>query len=250
MTHLRNGSRQDQPEKIAWPRPVFTVLLERSMSYADKVFWPFMMMAAQGWPFIPMSYGRTDLVRNKLATKILGSRYTHLIMLDVDHTHPPDIIQRLMAHFIKHPELQVVGGLNFRRGEPYEPCMFVRGDDGRHYSIGDWPRDAELIKVDAIGTGSIAIAREVFERMEPPWFFNDYSKVMDDVWPGEDMGFSEKCRELGIGLYVDPHLTSPHLIDSVIDEEAFQLYKRDKGLEELPIESVIKDLGERVIEEK
>jgi hypothetical protein len=242
MGHKNNG-RKPEEEKIAWPRPVVAIPMERTISYADKVFWPFLAIAQQGWPFIRFNYGRTDLVRNKYAQHLLASHFTHLVMLDVDHIHPDDIVQRLMSNFVENPDLKVVGGLNFRRGEPFEPCAFVRGDDGTYYSIADWERGS-LMKVDAVGTGSIAIAREVFEMMEPPWFWNDYSRAMDDAWPGEDMGFSANCQKLGIEMYVDTRITSPHLIDAVVDELAFLEYQKEKGLKGIPPEMVIASLKE------
>ena len=220
-------------------KPVVGVLLERSISHADKVFWPLLSIAQQGFPFIRMSYGRTDLVRNKMALQLLKSDFTHLIMLDIDHIHPVDIVQRLMATFTKYPEIQVVGGLNFRRGEPYDPCAFLQGDDGLYYPMYQWPKG--LVEVDALGTGCIAIAREVFELIPPPWFYNDYTKVMQDIWPGEDIGFAEKCREYGIKQFVDTTITSPHLIDSVVDERSYQVFLDDKGFEGAAVEEIRKN---------
>lgn len=214
--------KQKKPPKL---RPIIGVPLERSISHADKVFYNFIAIAQQGFPFIRMNYTRTDLARNKFAQHVLASDFTHLIMLDLDHVHPIDIVQRLMRHFAHHPEIQVVGGLNFRRGEPYDPCAFIRGKDRRYYPIAEWDDDA-LIRVDAIGTGSIAISRDVFTKIEPPWFWNDYSRAKDDVWPGEDMGFAEKCQIAGISMYVDTSLTSPHLIDAVVEEESYREFIR------------------------
>jgi hypothetical protein len=203
------------------------------------VFWNFIGIAQQGWPFVKINYGRTDLARNRLALHLLTSDFTHIVMLDLDHTHPTDIVQRLMAHFYTDPTLRVVGALNFRRGEPYDPCAYIKGDDGKFYPMAEW--EPGLVKVDALGTGSIAIAREVFEQIEPPWFFNDYSRVMDDVWPGEDIGFSEKCSAAGIDLWCDTTLTSPHLIDAVVEESAYRQYLADhqmvvKSFEEIKSE--------------
>src|SRR3990172_3908985 len=112
---------------MPWPRPVVGVLLERSLSHADKVIYPLLSIAQQGFPFISINHGRTDLVRNKMALHLLQSHFTHLIMLDIDHIHPGDIVQRLMKPFIDDRSLRVVGGLNFRRGEPFDPCAFVHG---------------------------------------------------------------------------------------------------------------------------
>ena len=226
-------------EKEVVLKPVVGVLLERSISHADKVFFPLIGIAQQGIPFLHVSYSRTDLVRNKMALRLLQSDFTHLIMLDIDHIHPVDIVQRLMVNFARHPELMVVGGLNFRRGEPFDPCAYVQGDDGQFYPMAEWEKG--LVEVDAIGTGSIAISRKVFERIEPPWFWNDYSRVMEDVWPGEDMGFCKLLRDHVIKIHVDTTVTSPHLIDGVVEERSYRAYREDKGMKSIAVESVKKD---------
>lgn len=233
-----NVTKAARGSEKPWPRPILGVPLERTIAHADKVFYNFIGIAQQGWPFIQVSYGRTDLARNRMALHLLASDFTHLIMLDLDHTHPINIVQRLMNHFVVNPERKVVGGLNFRRGEPYDPCAFIKGDDGKFYPIADWTPG--LMQVDAIGTGCIAIAREVFEQIEPPWFYNDYSRVMEDVWPGEDMGFSEKCLKAGVKMWVDTTLTSPHLIDAVVDEDSYRLFIADHNMRSIPVESVRK----------
>ena len=207
-----------------YPRILVAIPLERSISNASLVFHRFMEIAAQGVAILKQDYTRTDLARNRFAIKLLESQYTHLLMLDVDHVHPRDIVQRLARWPLMNPEVEVVGGLNFRRSEPYEPCCFFKDDNGRVNAPADW--SAGLMKVDYIGTGSILIAREVFEKIEPPWFYNIYNipANWDDEWPGEDIGFSEKCNAAGVNMYVDTTTTSPHVGDRLIGEKTFRAY--------------------------
>lgn len=226
-----------------WPRPAIGIPLERAISHADKVFFPFLAIAQQGFPIIAISYGRTDLIRNKMALHTLNSDVTHLIMLDLDHVHPWDIVQRFMQHFIRDPELRIVAGLNFRRGEPYDPCAYVRGDSGKYHPMAEWEKG--LVKVDVAGTGSIAIDRRVFEEIEPPWFAYDYSKVLEDNWPGEDFYFCDRCREAGIPIYVDTTLNSPHLIDAVVDERTFHEFRIEKGMGVVPIGDVVSNMKDQ-----
>jgi hypothetical protein len=210
----------------AWPYPRIAVapLLERSISYADKVFWPFISMAQQGAPFIKMGYGRTDLNRNKAATELLKSNYTHVLMLDIDHTHPEDIIQRLAKWCLMDDDIWIVGGLNFRRGAPFEPCVFFYDEDDKVYAPAEWGNG--LLEVDVLGTGCILIDRRVFETIEPPWFTYDYDSALKDHWPGEDISFSRRCREAGIPLYCDTGVTSPHMIDGTVTETTFRAYMK------------------------
>ena len=201
------------------------VPLERTISHASLVFHRFIEIAAQGAVFLKQDYTRTDLARNRFATKLLESDYTHLLMLDLDHVHPADIVQRLARWVLMNPEIEVVGGLNFRRSEPYEPCcFFLDREHGTVNAPADWGKG--LMKVDYIGTGSILIAREVFEKIEPPWFYNVYGIEANwaDEWPGEDIGFSEKCQKAGVNMYVDTTTTSPHISERLIAEQTFRSY--------------------------
>jgi len=206
----------------AWeyPRIIVGIPLERAISHADQCFWPFMEIASQNPVFGRLPYQRTDLYRNKMAELLLKTDMTHLLMLDLDHIHPPDIIQRLARWVLMDDDIKIVGGLNFRRGEPFEPCAFIQGDDGHVYAPADWGQG--LVAVDYLGTGSILISREVVEELEPPWFYNDYSKAWESNYPGEDMGFSIKARKAGFKLWLDTTTTSPHLTTSAVDESTFR----------------------------
>ena len=222
-----------------WPRPLLCILKERAISYADKVFDNIYQIASFGCAPLFMNYTRTDLARNKAGAELLKTNYTHLIMLDIDHRHPVDIVQKLCFWLLwdkftkAGKNIQVLGGINFRRSAPHDPCAHLFGSDGAIYAPAEW--DKGLMEVDAIGTGSILIAREVFETIPPPWFWNPYDNVWNDVWPGEDMGFSRKCREFGIKMYVDTQLTSPHIVEAEIGEREFRAcIKRDN----LPVRQV------------
>lgn len=210
-----------------YPRIVLGIPQERAMSHATQVFYNFWGIAQQGVPVFMMPYQRIDVARNKFAVELLRSDFTHLLMLDIDHKHPLDIVQRLARWVIAKPEVQVVGGLNFRRNEPYDPCCGFWGNDGKYYPPADW--DEGLIEVDVIGTGSILIAREVFELIPPPWFYFDYSKVWADTWIGEDITFSKLCNKQGIKLYVDTTLTSPHMTDAWVGKDTFKAYMERTG---------------------
>lgn len=206
-----------------FPRILVSILIERSISYADLVFPWIVQVAAQGPVILNMPCQRTDLARNHAATELLKTDFTHLLMLDIDHIHPTNIVQRLARWVEKNPkEFQVVGGLNFRRSEPHDPCAYRYDEKHKSMWAIEWDKDSQLIEVDRLGTGSILIAREVFETIEPPWFYNDYTQAWRDAWPGEDIGFSHKCKEAGIKMWVDCTTTSPHITNAVVDEASWR----------------------------
>jgi len=230
-------------ESWEYPRILVGVPLERSMSFTERTFYNFWAIAQQGVPIIQMPYGRVDVTRNKLAISLLQSNFTHLLMLDIDHQHPRDIVQRLARWIITKPEIKVVGGLNFRRSEPFDPCCGFWGNDGRYYPPAEWGEG--LIKVDLLGTGSILIDREVFEIIPPPWFYFDYSKVWADDWISEDVKFSMLCNEHNIDLYVDTTTTSPHITTGLVDEETFRMHREELGKDSITYAEFMERVAER-----
>jgi hypothetical protein len=205
-----------------YPRIVIAIPMERTLAHADDVFYHFWAIAQQGIPIMRLPYNRTDITRNKMAVELLKSDFTHVLMLDSDHKHPWDIVQKLARWVLVKDDVQVVGGLNFRRNQPYDPCCGYLGNDGKYYPPAKW--DDGLVKMDIVGTGSILIAREVFELIPPPWFYNDYSRVWADKWPGEDLGFSRLCKKYGVDMYVDTTVTSPHMQDAMVTEDTFRRF--------------------------
>lgn len=236
--------KQRPIEAWDYPRILVGVPLERSMSYSSEVFYNFWAIAQQGVPVVQIPYGnRIDVIRNKMAVMLLKSNFTHLLMLDVDHRHPRNIVQRLARWIITKPHIQVVGGLNFRRSEPYDPCCGFWGNDGKYYPPAEWGKG--LIEVDVIGTGSILIDREVFEIIPPPWFYFDYSRVWADDWISEDIVFSQQCNKYNIDLYVDTTTTSPHITTGLVTEDTFRMHRKDSGEDSISYDEFMERVAEQ-----
>jgi hypothetical protein len=205
-----------------WPRIVVFIPLPIALPFVSDVLPNFIAIAQQGAPFIWVPHGRTDYVRNQAADKLLESSYTHILMLDSDHKHPPNIVQRLARHVVEDPSRQIVGGLNFRRGEPYDPLINVRQEDGSYIIPEEW--DAGLIEVDIIGTGAVLISRSVFEEIGKPFFWYDYSHVDIDSYPSEDIAFCKKARGEGFRIWCDTTVVSPHMKPGWVAEQTFRSY--------------------------
>ena len=221
-------SPQDPNVRIAIAIPMERTIMQ-------DAFFSFARIFQQGWPMARLPYTRNDIAREKFGQFVrdekmpdgVTPKYTHILMLDSDHAHPEDIVQRLARWVFLYPStVKVVGGLNFRRGEPYDPCAFVDPGDGTFHRLAHWGRG--ILEVDALGTGSMLIAREVFETLEEPWFNYEYPK--GDFTPGTDMSFSRKCKEAGIALWVDGTTTSPHLgINEIGPAEYHEYVTRARG---------------------
>jgi len=194
-----------------------------------------MAIAARG-PAILRGYpARVDVAHERAAEQFLDTDFTHILMLDEDHVHPPDIIQRLARWVIEDPERLVVGGLNFRRTPPYDACAFYIRDN-EAFSIYDWDRG--LMEVDRIGGASLLVAREVFEQIKKPWFYMHQEHMNEGNWASTDMSFCMNCLDAGIKMYCDTTTTSPHVTESLVTEETFKQYVEDHPAEYQVIEKM------------
>lgn len=246
-----NGQRAEEQFKFPVPayykyaaagvRIVLGLPLERSVSHIP--FMHFMEMQARGcWPTFKRFYARTDVNRNEFARMLLDSDFTHLAMLDTDHLHRPDVIEMMARHVVQDPDKLVVGGLHFRRGQPFEPCVFFKGDDGLFHAPAEWPR--ALMRVDILGHGTLLVSRKVFEQIQGPWWeyrYKPFQEGVKAVYPSEDVYFSELCTAAGIKLWCDTTLTSPHQTESWVDEETFRnvLAANEHGLVTVKADGVI-----------
>jgi hypothetical protein len=207
-------------------RVAIGIPMERTMP--QEAVFGFIRIFQHGWAYAQLPYTRNDIARHTFGRFLLDQTlpdgtpaYTHLLMLDSDHVHPHDIVQRLARWFQAYPqEVKVAGGLNFRRGAPYDPCAFVDPGDNSFHRISEWVPG--LMEVSALGSGSMMIAREVFETLPEPWF--DYQYPDHTGWPGTDMTFSARCREHGIKLWVDTTTVSPHIGAEYITEATYRDY--------------------------
>lgn len=187
----------------------------------------FLKWGGNNWSLCGTSEGPPSLTRDYLVRQLLkDDKFTHLLMLDSDHFHPKDIVERL-ARWIEHEEgPQVISALNYQRKAPYRPAAFFF--DGPQYGllhISTWPQG--LVKLDAVGASALLVAREVFERLPEPWFEFHYLPMPDGAKPrfiGEDIWFCKKLKDIGVPVYVDTMTTCPHMGEAMVGEEQFRAW--------------------------
>jgi len=209
------------PSPKHWCQPLVGVPLERAISDAEVVYPWLMALGQQGWPIVSTGYGRTDVTRNRMAEHLLESPQTHLVMLDIDHDHPQDVVARLVRAVEEDPGRLVVTALSFRRGQPYEPIAYGRNEEGEFTPVIDWG-PGEVLAVARIGFGAAIIAREVFNRIDWPWFKYEYPQR--GQYPTEDIWFAKQCEAAGIGMYVDTRIRNDHLSVARVNESVFRGY--------------------------
>lgn len=194
--------------------------------------WP---IAQRGWPLVSArTYQRTDVNRNGFAQDLLKTDYTHLLMLDLDQLHPADTVERLARWVMDDPDKLVVASLSFRRGEPFDPLMFVVGPDGALHAPTQWPEG--IVRAAVAGHGSILIHRSVFARIDWPWWAYTYQTGEDGAptTPSEDMWFCQRLERAGIPLWVDTTTTAPHVTTATVDGESWRLWLADHPNQIIP----------------
>ncbi len=218
---------------VASPKTVYWAALpERTGASSDLTHNALLSVAVRagqmGYLCLDLPDTRTDDARNKLckvfyeATKNPGDT---IVMLDVDHPHPYNVVERLVAR-----DVGVVGALAFRRSEPYDPCFFMRAPEGHLVQPDDWNRAiADLEKGTIVGTGAIAIQRWVFEKLTTagykwPWFRFTYSED-HEIQPGEDVYFGITCEQVGVPHYCDFTLETPHQGQMMVGEDTFRSFR-------------------------
>ena len=249
---------ETEAQEQEWPRVLIGVPMERQMM--TPAAYSVQEIMRQGWRFTKTGYTRCDIARNKMGIALLQSDYTHILMLDSDHIHPADVVYKLIRWVKDDRTRLVVGGLNFRRGAPFDPCAYFLDANGNMCSLREW--GPGLIAVDVLGSGCMLIAREAFEQMPFPWFGYDYTKNLglgwpecgiDHLangagWPGTDIWFSRQCRDAGIDQWVDTQTTSPHILQTVVTQETWASFLKDRG-KNMPMQAIKLKGGKRCPED-
>lgn len=162
-----------------------------------------------------------DHARNRVCKLFLEhTKATHLLFLDSDMTHPPDLPHRLMAH-----DVDVVTGRYVMRKPPFfSVAMRKTGDGPEDYQALEKLLPLEeitgLLPIDAAGAGALLISREALlairERIGEDWFrYQDGPAGLRSR--SEDMWFFEQAKAAGFQPYLDADLHCGHVARFEVD---------------------------------
>ena len=200
---------------------------------ASDTFQYLAAIIQKGWLLHYRIGNNITVHRNEFAMELLRTGIEYLVMLDADHAHPDNIVERLLTTALKDKEKKIISGLNYRRGVPYEPMAYVRKGEKLYRYEGDFDGES-LYSVDAVATCAMLVHRSVFETVAAPWFSDNYDRCLEHVFSGEDIYFSKKVKAAGYKIWVDSSLTSPHRTTGWVDGEFYKEWRRNN---ELPVEA-------------
>jgi len=209
--------------------------------------WPFSPADLSGAAITDRMY--THSAENAVVNAFLQAepKLDYLFMTEMDMILPHNTIVKLME--LDKP---VAAGIYFLRGGKGQPCLytkafFTKDNPYVHSPVSMFPFDTPF-PLDkhghggCPGLGCVLFKREVFEKVQWPWFDLKEGKF------GSDMFFYTKVRDAGIDVWIDPTVRAYQIDYSV---EGFDTY--EKRLKDDPDFTksgvIIGDTGERKMPE-
>lgn len=177
--------------------------------------------------FVPFQCPGTkpqEFARNTIIEHFLKTDCDTLVMVDHDMIiHDPTILGLLDT-----PEYDIAGPLqlmymqSMKDGPSIQPCAFMYDDKeprGKRLHVVTPVSGEPVTRVDAVGSGVIAIKRRVLEDpkmlnaegMSPPAFFRNRYAENGERWRGLDIDFCVRARDLGYRIKVNWQATCGHL---------------------------------------
>lgn len=145
---------------------------------------------------------------------------THFILLDSDMVYPQSTINDLFQILQDH-NADMVGGLCYRGYEPYDPLIWGLEKEDLLKPFEDY-KFGDIVKAGATGAACLLIKREVFEKLERPWFrVQTEEKTVDGkivvVRRGEDTYFTRNATAAGFKLLINTAYDIGHLREFAVD---------------------------------
>ena len=208
---------------MIWPKDI-------KLGWAMPLSWPYInamthtsLLAADRPDFVLLEAGRGGDVAEKRDTQVkMGMKEgcTHFILLDADMIYPPTFLKDLFKTLDIH-QAHMVGGLCFRGYEPYDPLIWDLDTENLLKPFDDY-KFGDIVKAGATGAACLLIKREVFEKLERPWFqIHQEEKTVDGknivIRRGEDIYFTRKATTAGFKLLINTDYDIGHLREFAVD---------------------------------
>jgi GT2 family glycosyltransferase len=171
----------------------------------------------------------TQLAMESATEKFLKTDCDWLLFIETDMSHPEDTVERLLRH-----NLPVVSGVQTWKVKPFTPMIYRYrpqvlwgvGEDtqektGPYQAVDEKELNGKLLQVDGVATGCLLVKREVFEKIERPWF--SFTEGTQDFY------FCRKVLAAGYPIYCDSSVQCGHFTTIQITLEEHRRYKAAYG---------------------
>ena len=175
--------------------------------------------ANPGLPPIHYEAGRLAVTdtRNRISHKFLASDARVLLMVDDDVIPPLGILR--MADRAACGEVDIVGApypiIRVEGAIPFPCALEYDAAHDTYRTLPDPFGRTGLVKVDAIGTGCMAIARRVLEHPDLQIPFRIGTDEYGQLRMSEDVQFCHAAREAGFSVWADFDQRPDHFVAGV-----------------------------------
>lgn len=164
--------------------------------------------------------------RNKLAGLAMQMDADYIMWFDSDMVFRPDTLERMMQVMDENPDIEILSGLYFRRGEPFTPVLFGKLEVDEHGNL-DWDDVAEipdeLFEVAGCGFGCVL--------MKTDCLYTIAAEENNGMWftpmanAGEDCAFCIRARRNGYKIYCDPRVDLGHMTYAPVTKDFYKAVK-------------------------
>lgn len=198
-----------------------------------------------------------DAAREGIVQDFLDSKADILWFLDSDIVPTKNVLDLLTLHGDKW---QTAGApypvFMAQPGESHRQVLFTMYKAIEPHPVTKQPRlqptecptDGTAL-IDGIATGCLFIKREVFDKLERPYFEFKYDPVTRMPIEGEDIGFCLKLHKLGIKFFVDYSMPCKHYKNNIdlleINNYAMAYAQKCVNYQRKVIEEQIKPVEEK-----
>lgn len=170
--------------------------------------------------------------RNNICRQALEMEVDFIMWFDSDMVFPADTLVRMLDTLDKHPEIEVLSGLYFRRGKPFTPVLFdtLEIDDSGaciNHGVLDYPD--ELFEVAGCGFGCVLMRTECLKTIlldeDGALWFSPIGNV------GEDCAFCIRARNSGYKIFCDPSIPLGHMAYTPVTEQVYRQMRESGMLE-------------------
>lgn len=143
--------------------------------------------------------------RNRLCEKAIDGGYDKLMMIDSDMIVPEDAIVHLLD-----PDVPIVTGCARYKNDSRRSPLFKHFQDGTGSDAWVWDEiPAGRFSIKSGGVACAMIDVGLLNRIPRPWFV--WEERNNGSYVGEDIGFYEKVRALGIAPQADGRVKCGHI---------------------------------------
>lgn len=146
--------------------------------------------------------------RNMAVAEFLADREcTHLFFVDDDVYVPRDVIGKLLD-----ANRAIVGGCypSYKNINDLEVEIYIVAWDERGRRVPKWFRG--LRRMNAVGTGCMLIRRDVFDRIEFPWFrWGEHFIEGRYQQQSDDLDFCDRAKKAGLEVWASGDVRCGHV---------------------------------------